>query len=170
MRKVAVISTGLVASVALAIAAGIGMADAAAATPVQKVTVVAKEFKFTLSKRTVHTGVVVFTVKNEGKIRHDFRIDGHQTKLIAPGGSATLRIDFTKKGSFKYTCTVPGHATDGMRGELGVGQAPAPTPTTTTPTTPTGTTPVNVCPTGSTDQDGDGDQNLGGVDDGDGCE
>ena len=39
------------------------------------------------------------------------------------------------------------------------------TPTTTTPSTTT-TTPNPVC---GTDQDGDGDQNAGGVDDGDGC-
>jgi predicted lipoprotein with Yx(FWY)xxD motif len=41
--------------------------------------------------------------------------------------------------------------------------------TTTTPTTTsTTTTTVNLCP-GATDTDGDGDQNVGGVDDGDGC-
>jgi predicted lipoprotein with Yx(FWY)xxD motif len=40
--------------------------------------------------------------------------------------------------------------------------------TTSTTTTSTTTTSVNLCP-GATDTDGDGDQNVGGVDDGDGC-
>jgi hypothetical protein len=40
--------------------------------------------------------------------------------------------------------------------------------TTTTTTTTTPTPPTNPCP-GATDADGDGDQNAGGVDDGDGC-
>jgi hypothetical protein len=51
--------------------------------------------------------------------------------------------------------------------QVGTIQFPPTTPTTTTTTTTT-TTPTNLCP-GATDTDGDGDQNAGGVDDGDGC-
>jgi len=48
-------------------------------------------------------------------VKHDFKINGKKTPLISPGKSATLSVTL-KKGSFKYTCTVPGHAAAGMKG------------------------------------------------------
>ena len=36
--------------------------------------------------------------------------------LLSPGKSATLTVKFTKKGSYYYECTVPGHAALGMKG------------------------------------------------------
>jgi uncharacterized cupredoxin-like copper-binding protein len=117
-----------------------------------KVTVVATEFKFALSKRSVNSGVVVFTVKNKGKILHDFKIAGKKTPLIKPGKSAVLRVTM-KKGRFQYICTITGHARLGMKGAFAVGSSsgppPPPPPTTTTTTTTTTTvtgpsTTVNV--------------------------
>ena len=81
-----------------------------------KVNVAASEFKFVLSKKTARRGVVVFKVKNVGKIKHDFEITGRKTKLLSPGLSATLRVTFLRKGSYPYKCTVRGHAAAGMKG------------------------------------------------------
>jgi uncharacterized cupredoxin-like copper-binding protein len=81
-----------------------------------KVNVAASEFKFVLSKKTAGRGVVVFKVKNVGKISHDFEIKGRKTKMLSPGQSATLRVTFLRKGSYPYKCTVPGHAAAGMKG------------------------------------------------------
>ena len=127
--------------------AGVFVARGGATTNAQavsKVTVVATEFKFALSKRSVNSGVVVFTVKNKGKILHDFKIAGKKTPLIKPGKSATLRVTM-KKGRFQYICTVTGHARLGMKGAFVVGSAsgppPPPPPTTTTTTTTTTTVP-----------------------------
>lgn len=108
-----------------------------------KINVTMSEWSFRLSKRTVPIGsTVVFKVTNKGKIGHDFRINGKKTKLLAPGKSQLLTVKFTKKGTFKYICTVTGHAKLGMQGTFGVGlSAPPPTSTTTT-TTPTQTGPV----------------------------
>jgi uncharacterized cupredoxin-like copper-binding protein len=113
---------------------------------VARVTVVAKEFSFKLSKRQVPKGTVIFTVVNKGKISHDFKIAGKKTKILNPGKKATLRVTFKKKGRFKYVCTLPGHARLGMKGVLGVAVKPPavkPPPVTTTTTTttqpPTGT-------------------------------
>ncbi len=117
------------------------------ASKVTRVTVVAKEFNFKLSKRKVPKGTVIFTVVNRGKISHDFKIAGKKTKTLNPGKKATLRVVFKKKGRFKYVCTLPGHARLGMKGVLGVAVKPPavkPPPTTGTTTTtppppPTGT-------------------------------
>jgi uncharacterized cupredoxin-like copper-binding protein len=85
------------------------------------ITVGASEFMFKLSRKSVSKpGAVTFVVKNNGTIEHNFAIDGKQTKLLKPGASTTLKVDFTKKGGFHYECTEPGHAGLGMRGTFKV--------------------------------------------------
>lgn len=83
------------------------------------VTVTATEFHFKLSKTSVPAGSVTFTVKNAGKVSHDFKIGGKKTSLISPGKSAKLTVTL-KKGKQAYLCTVPGHAAAGMKGTLTV--------------------------------------------------
>ena len=81
-----------------------------------KVKVTATEFKFVLSSKTAKRGLVVFTVTNVGKLKHDFEISGRKTKTLSHGQSATLRVTFLRKGAYPYKCTVPGHAAAGMKG------------------------------------------------------
>jgi uncharacterized cupredoxin-like copper-binding protein len=85
-----------------------------------KITVVATEFKFKLSKTRVAKGTVVFTLVNKGKTEHDFRIAGKKTPLVKPKRTAKLVVVFTKPGKYHYLCTVPGHAAAGMKGVLTV--------------------------------------------------
>ena len=75
------------------------------------------EFAFTLSAQSVaKPGKVTFDFKNAGHVAHDFRINGKQTPLTQPGGTANLTVTFKKKGTYSYLCTVPGHAEAGMKG------------------------------------------------------
>jgi uncharacterized cupredoxin-like copper-binding protein len=110
----------LVVLIAAGLAAGVfavgGAASTQAAAATSKVTVIATEFKFKLSKRSVPKGTVTFVLVNKGKLSHDFKIAGKKTPLIRPGKSAPLRITFKKKGRFAYLCTVAGHAAAGMKG------------------------------------------------------
>ena len=110
------LSTGVILAALIAVLAVTPMAvariHAAAATTV---TVKASEFKFVLSKKAAPHGVVAFKVTNKGHIAHDFKIAGKKTPMLKPGKSATLKVTL-KKGSYKYICTVPGHAAAGMRG------------------------------------------------------
>jgi uncharacterized cupredoxin-like copper-binding protein len=76
------------------------------------------ELRFTLSKKTVARGAVAFKVTNKGSLPHDFEIRGKKTRLLAPGKPQTLKVVFPKAGRYLYLCTVPGHATAGMRGTL----------------------------------------------------
>jgi uncharacterized cupredoxin-like copper-binding protein len=85
------------------------------AAKVTTVNVTAKEFRFTLSRRTAPHGIVVFRVINKGRIKHDFKIAGKKTALLRPGGRATLRVRLAKR-RYTYVCTVPGHAVAGMKG------------------------------------------------------
>ena len=110
------------------------------------ITVKATEFKFTLSKKSAPHGKVTFKVTNKGHVKHDFKINGKKTPLLAPGKTAKLTVRFTKKGQYAFLCTLLGHAGAGMRGKFAVATKPVvqPPPVTTTPTTtvtppPTGT-------------------------------
>ena len=89
----------------------------ASAQQVTTVTVTMKEFKFTLSKKIVPHGTVVFKLVNKGSLSHDFKISGKKSKMIGKGKSGTLTVTLTK-GSKAYVCTVPGHAAAGMKGTL----------------------------------------------------
>jgi uncharacterized cupredoxin-like copper-binding protein len=95
---------------------------AAAKTTSVKVTIgKPSEFHFQLSSSSVaKPGTVTFALKNEGKLAHDFKIDGKKTPILAPGKSATLTVTFKKAGTYPYLCTIPGHAAAGMKGTLTV--------------------------------------------------
>jgi uncharacterized cupredoxin-like copper-binding protein len=79
----------------------------------------AKEFKFSLSRGSISHGRVTFTLKNNGRLKHDFKIAGHKTRLIRPGKSTSLTVSL-RKGRYTYICTVSGHAAAGMKGRLTV--------------------------------------------------
>ena len=105
--------------IALTLAALALAAPAAASAATTKVTVTATDFHFALSKSAAPAGKVTFVLVNKGKIGHDFSIAGHKTAIIGHGRSTTLTVTL-KKGSYPYKCTVPGHATLGMKGIFSV--------------------------------------------------
>ena len=78
-----------------------------------------------------------FVVRNTGGVVHDFAIAGKRTKLLKHGQMQSLTVRFQKKGSYRYVCTVPGHAALGMKGVFAVGKKPAASqPPPTPPTVP----------------------------------
>lgn len=89
------------------------------------------EFDFQLSRRSVRTGLVTFVVRNDGRLRHRFKVclpagaggdycRGAETSWIAPGRKARLTVALTEAGLYEYECAVPGHSDAGMRGLLHV--------------------------------------------------
>ena len=116
-----------------------GSAPGASKTPIT-VRVVARDYRFTLSRRSVAVGSTVrFVVRNAGATRHDFVIAGHRTKLLAPGRAQTISVRFPRKGKVTYVCSVPGHARLGMRGTFGVGVGDQPSPPPPPPVVVSGT-------------------------------
>jgi uncharacterized cupredoxin-like copper-binding protein len=110
-----VLLLGLLA--ALLAPAAVGSPRAASTTTVG---VRMTEFKFVLTKRVVPRGLVVFKLVNKGTVPHDFKIKGKKSAAIKPGRRGTLRVRFTKRGKYRYVCTLPGHADAGMKGVLRV--------------------------------------------------
>jgi uncharacterized cupredoxin-like copper-binding protein len=114
----------IVGSLAAAIAVSAGASAQASRLPatshasalLARVKVTATEFRFVLSAKSAKRGVVIFNVTNKGKLMHDFEISGRKSKMISPGKSTTLRVAFLRKGHYPYKCTVPGHASAGMKG------------------------------------------------------
>jgi uncharacterized cupredoxin-like copper-binding protein len=87
------------------------------------------EFSIKLAVKTAARGTVTFKVTNGGNVPHDFKVcavattkapvdtcTGKGTKQINPGSSTTLIVKLLKPGKYEYLCTVPGHATAGMKG------------------------------------------------------
>ena len=107
---------------------------------ITRVTVTATDSTFRLSRRSVPTGTVIFTIINKGKIAHDFRIAGKKTPLLTPRHSATLRVAFPRKGRYPYVSTVSGQAAAGMKGIFVVAAPTPPIAPTAPPTTTTSTT------------------------------
>jgi uncharacterized cupredoxin-like copper-binding protein len=120
MSKIRVSTLGLVAVVGLLAWALPAFAhQGKAATTITVTEGKPSIFSLGLSSKTVKHGTVTFKVVNGGSIGHDFMINGKKTPTIAAGKSATLTVTF-KKGSYAYSCTLPGHAAAGMKGTLKV--------------------------------------------------
>lgn len=62
---------------------------------------------------------VNLVVGNEGRVYHDLTIDDlDMTLSIDSGGSASGSIRFPTPGTYRFYCSVPGHAEAGMRGDI----------------------------------------------------
>ena len=80
------------------------------------------EMGFKLSKMTVPRGTVVFHLKNDGKVPHDFSFGsrGGGSPMLQAGQSATFTVKFATPGKYTFICTVEGHQEAGMIGVLTV--------------------------------------------------
>ncbi|HLM37340.1 MAG TPA: cupredoxin domain-containing protein [Gaiellaceae bacterium] len=113
-RIVSLLLAAAVAAVTLFVVAPFAVASSTATA----VKVIAKDFRFTLSRKTAPHGKVVFNLVNRGPSPHDFKIAGKKTKVIKKGKTATLTVTLIKGKTYTYICTVPGHARLGMKGKF----------------------------------------------------
>jgi uncharacterized cupredoxin-like copper-binding protein len=83
----------------------------------QKVAVSETEFKIKLDPSSISAGRVSFEVGNDGKLPHDFVIEGNgvkeQTPTLDAGQSKTLTVDL-EAGTYDVYCSIPGHKQAGM--------------------------------------------------------
>ena len=98
------------------------VSPAASAPQTTEVGVSMFEMGFKLSKTRVPWGTVVFNVKNDGKLPHDFSFGsrGGGSPLLQAGQSATFTVKFATPGKYTFICTVEGHYAAGMYGVLTV--------------------------------------------------
>jgi len=120
----------VIALLAAVTTAVLALAAAAAPAPSRTYTVRvdARDFSFTLSRRSVPAGSTVrFVVRNRGVQAHDFAVQRKRTRVLRSGQAQTITVAFPKKGRFAFLCTVSGHARLGMKGRFGVAVKPAET-------------------------------------------
>ncbi|WP_435216782.1 cupredoxin domain-containing protein [Streptomyces sp. bgisy034] len=94
-----------------------------------QVTAEMTDFHIDLSTQKFQPGEHIFTVHNKGGHTHGLEIEGpggeNRSKDIEPGQSTTLTVNL-KSGSYEVYCPVDGHKDLGMKTEITVGGAPAP--------------------------------------------
>jgi uncharacterized cupredoxin-like copper-binding protein len=199
MRRTVFVARALVVCLGL-LAVGAGAAKAVVSTHTSaKATVITvtagkpSELRFALSKfSNLKVGIYTFKVTNKGIGAHTFKFCtapvknaakntcvGKVTKSLKHGQSASLTVTITKAGKYEFLCSIPGHASAGMKGLIGFGVAVTPPPPPATTTTGGGGggggTTANGCPAGTppgttvgSDEDGDESDAIG-KDDADGC-
>jgi plastocyanin len=106
---------------------GIGAAAVSATqttSPKKTVTVAAgkpSEFAFRLSSRRAGRGTTVaFRITNRGSGSHNFRILGTTSRTLRVGATQTITVTLRKAGTYRYLCTLSGHASLGMKGTFTV--------------------------------------------------
>ena len=93
------------------------------ATEVKEITVIGTEFAFSPFSITVLAGEKVkLTFKNNGQAPHNLAIKelGISTKTIGGGQTDTIAFTAPASGIFTFFCSIPGHRSSGMEGNLKV--------------------------------------------------
>jgi uncharacterized cupredoxin-like copper-binding protein len=95
----------------------------------QTIQISEKEYSLTPSKITVaKTGTYELKATNDGTTTHALEIERNgveqKTGAVAPGSTATLRVNLSKDGSYEIYCPIDGHRAEGMAGTLAVETAP----------------------------------------------
>lgn len=113
--------------VAAAAAGGLlAVLAAHASTRAVRVTVVEREYRITLARRSFKPGTVTFVVENRGKLSHEFEISGpgvggkRVPGMIAPGSKRLLKVRL-RGGTYKLWCPI--HVARGMKTTIKVAGA-----------------------------------------------
>ena len=109
----------------------------------QTIQISEKEYSLTPSKITVaKTGTYELKATNDGTITHALEIEGNgveeKTGDVAPGSTATLRVNLSRDGSYEIYCPIDEHRGQGMAGTLAVGNGSSSGGMTTGETTTSG--------------------------------
>jgi plastocyanin len=98
----------------------------AAPPPPARVQIVAQEFRFSLSRRTIKAGLAVLELHNMGQDAHDLalqRADGTRVLVrwpVAQPGAVVDREVRLRPGTYRFVCTVANHRALGMQATLRV--------------------------------------------------
>ena len=85
-----------------------------------KITVDAFDIHFDVGTIKTTAGPLEVTLTNKGALEHTFKIEGTDLDLKANHGKTDTGTVNLTKGTYKYECTVAGHAQQGMKGEIEV--------------------------------------------------
>ena len=119
-RKTLLLALAIVAVASLVVACG-GGGSSGGGGGGESVTVTMTDFKFDPATLNATPGQTInLTVVNKGQTRHTFVLSDANVNIGAdPGQSATASFKApAQAGTYKFQCDVPGHADQGMVGQL----------------------------------------------------
>ncbi|HVW17212.1 MAG TPA: cupredoxin domain-containing protein [Solirubrobacteraceae bacterium] len=96
----------------------------AAVTPIVPVGVAESEWHLSAYRPSVRRGRLSFHVHNYGMDPHDLAVRGPRgyrsaaSAIVEPGGDGILKVTLRRPGRYTLYCTLPGHASRGMRTTL----------------------------------------------------
>lgn len=87
-----------------------------------KITVSGKEFSYEPATLTLKAGQpYTIVLKNIGSVEHDITVDKVKFKLTVAGNNTREKgLKVEKPGTYQFYCSLPGHKSAGMKGELTV--------------------------------------------------
>lgn len=89
----------------------------------KEIVVKGTEYEFNPPTLTVDKGEKMKVIfKNIGSTGHNFVIDelGVSTGTVSPGSTETVEFTASKTGTFDFYCSLPGHRSAGMEGQITV--------------------------------------------------
>lgn len=88
----------------------------------QHIEVVGKEFSYTPRLLTLQAGLpTTIVLNNTGSIEHDITVDKADFKLTVNAGQEGKKaLTMADAGTYEFYCSIPGHESAGMKGELKV--------------------------------------------------
>jgi plastocyanin len=117
--------TGLLVTICAVLALGACSSSKGSSEPTKTVT----DGKISIDGFDVHfdvgtikttAGPLEVTFTNKGQQEHTFKIQGTALDLKPARGKSETGTVTLAKGTYKYECTVAGHAQEGMKGEIEV--------------------------------------------------
>jgi plastocyanin len=111
---------------AFVVVGGVMAADRWVESRATHVTVTARDIAYHPADLRVEAGrTVVLSFRNDDPVFHDWMVDGvaNVDAGARPGQTQTIRFTIDAPGTYRITCTVPGHADAGMTGTLVVDSA-----------------------------------------------
>lgn len=102
-----------------------GGPPAAVAAPGPALGVTLREWAIVPGRRALRPGPVRLLVTNQGEDGHDLAIRGpgglrFRTPELRSGRRAAFALKLARRGTYRLTCTLPGHARAGMRARVRV--------------------------------------------------
>ena len=82
------------------------------------ITVCASDIKFDVKTIDAKAGTLAVTLENGGSIAHTLKIENTSLELKTDAGKTAKGSVTLSKGTYNFECTIPGHASLGMKGTI----------------------------------------------------
>jgi plastocyanin len=120
-RSFSAVVLALVAVLAFGACGGDSKEEPAKTVENGEITVEAFDIHFDVGDIKTKAGPLTITLVNRGSLEHTLRIEDKdfELKVKGNGDEDTGTVDL-EPGTYEYDCTIPGHASQGMKGEIQV--------------------------------------------------